>query len=299
MKSNWLGAAVIGLIGPLTIATAFAADLPPAPAYKASAYVAPPSWTGFYIGANGGYGWNGVGASEAPADPATLSPQGGGHLGVDPSASSFNKSGWLAGIQAGYNWQFNPSWLVGVEADFDGADIRGSGSSPVDIANSSPTIAALNASQQVNWFGTVRARLGYLPTSNLLLYATGGLAYGGVHESANVGFTATNVGSGIGIGGFSFACSSPGLTGPGGWPGPTCFAGSQSRTSAGWAAGGGAEYQFSSNATLKLEYLYVNLGSNSFNLTAQGTLGGTPSFLKASFGDAAFNLVRLGVNYHF
>jgi outer membrane immunogenic protein len=169
----------------------------------------------------------------------------------------------------------------------------------VDIANSSPTIAALNASQQVNWFGTVRARLGYLPTSNLLLYATGGLAYGGVHESANVGFTATNVGSGIGIGGFSFACSSPGLTGPGGWPGPTCFAGSQSRTSAGWAAGGGAEYQFSSNATLKLEYLYVNLGSNSFNLTAQGTLGGTPSFLRASFGDAAFNLVRLGVNYRF
>jgi outer membrane immunogenic protein len=91
--------------------------------------------------------------------------------------------------------------------------------------------------------------------------------------------------------GFEYACG--GIYG-----GPTCFAGSHSRTSAGWTVGAGAEYEFARHVTLKFEYLYVNLGSDTFASPAV-VFFNAPSFLKASFGDAAFNLVRMGVNYRF
>jgi outer membrane immunogenic protein len=132
----------------------------------------------------------------------------------------------------------------------------------------------------------------FLPTNNLLLFATGGLAYGKVDEAANVGlspnapvFAVATAGLG-----FGFAC----VLG-----GPNCFPGSQSSTRAGWTAGAGAEYEFMHNLTFKMEYLYVNLGSNDFNLTALNSNGApAPSFLKGSSSDA-FNLVRAAINWRF
>ena len=144
----------------------------------------------------------------------------------------------------------------------------------------------------MQWFGTLRARLGFLPTNTLLLYATGGLAYGKVDESANVGL-APGLSNSTGNFGFTYACG--GIYGS-----STCFAGSNSRTSAGWTAGAGAEYEFIRNLTLKFEYLYVNLGGNTFAIRAVNFAGGsTPSFLNVRLGDTAFNLARVGVNYRF
>lgn len=286
--------AAIAAVSAVTFAQiASAADLP----RKAPSAVPPPpvsSWTGFYVGANVGYGWNNSSATESAADPASGFPIGGFPV-IGTASASFDRQGWAGGLQAGYNWQFDPRWVAGVEADFDWSNIKGSGSVYANLTNF-PNAGVFNASQKVDWFGTVRARLGYLATNDLLVYATGGLAYGKVNQSADFG---VNPGFVVNVffNGFSFACANPAS----GSAGTTCFAGSDSRTSVGWTVGGGAEYRFAQNFSLKLEYLYVNLGSETFNIPAAtlAVSASSPSILKVSFDDTAFNLVRAGLNYRF
>ena len=184
-----------------------------------------------------------------------------------------------------------------MEADFDWSDIKGSSSVSANVIDFPRGI--FNASQKVDWFGTVRARLGYLLTNDLLVYATGGLAYGKVNESAGFGLI-PGANAFASTSGVSFVCSNPpGQFGLG--ESSTCFAGSHSRTSVGWTVGGGVEYRFAQNFSLKLEYLYVDLGSETFNIPAATLFAPatSPSILNVSFDRAAFNLVRAGLNYRF
>lgn len=148
------------------------------------------SWAGPYLGVNVGYGWGSV------------------------SNSGANPSGFSGGIQGGYNWQFGTPWVIGIEADLQasGADDR---------------FASWKFSNP--WYGTVRGRVGYAFTPNLLVYGTGGLAFGELKTE---------------IPGFS-----------------------ESNTSAGWTAGIGAEFMLTKNLSAKAEYLYVDLNSNNFVLT--------------------------------
>lgn len=136
--------AVMAAVGSLA-APAFAADLArPATVAKAPAMVPAPvfSWTGFYIGANAGYGW---GSGTGLADAYGVSPQG-----------------WFGGGQVGVNYQFQNNIVAGLEADVDGGDISGN---------------ALGLSSKLDTFGTVRARLGYA-FGRVLPYVTGGFAWG-------------------------------------------------------------------------------------------------------------------------
>jgi outer membrane immunogenic protein len=270
---------------------AFSADMP---TKAAPAPIAPSvySWTGFYIGINGGYGWRD--SSQVvftPNDPYSValltdSISDGTHV----VAPAHRLRGGFGGGQIGYNWQFSPNWLVGLEADFQGSSIDGSGTT-TSILSAPGLTATTNADQHVRWFGTVRARLGYLPAANWLLYGTGGFAYGRVEESVNI--ITGGAGGGlvlIGIDGFNASC----IGVPGAQP---CFAGSSSRTATGWTAGGGVEYAFWKNLTVKAEYLYVNLGSgDSFTVSAQDP---APSTFTASFGRVDFHTVRAGLNYKF
>ena len=265
------------------VACAFAVAI-----WSAPAAAADPGWTGFYVGVNGGYGWNSTSLSDAPGDANTATVFLG-QPNVASSSASINGRGWLGGFQAGYNWHLNQRWLAGLETDFDWSDIGGNGSAPTAVVfGQNP--ATLNASQKVEWFGTVRARIGYLAAPDLLLFATGGFAYGRVNESASIVLPpgASNSQGNFGTG---YACG--GIYGD-----ATCFAGSASRTSAGWTAGAGGEYRFSPHATLKLEYLYVDLGGNTFALPAAHPGSLNPSIMNAS-SQTAFNLVRLGLNYRF
>ena len=91
-----------------------------------------------------------------------------------------------------------------------------------------------------------QARLGLLPTNALLVYGTGGFAYGHVHDDAGLDINNSFGVPGVVIGGFGFACTTP----------VSCFAGSSSRTATGWTAGGGFEYALSQNVSFKTEYLY-------------------------------------------
>jgi outer membrane immunogenic protein len=284
-------AGVIALAAaPIMAFGAQAADMA-APTYTKAPAMSPPlsNWTGFYIGANGGYGWESTDATESPGDPNTARVFQG-LTNVPPATTSLDKKGGLGGIQLGDNWQLNERVVAGIETDFDWSDVKGNGSAPTTIAFGA-TPATFDASQKIEWFGTLRARLGYLPTDNLLLYATGGLAYGKVDESTDV-VLPPGVSNSTGNFGFGYAC------GPF-YGNTTCFSGAQSRTSAGWTAGGGVEYAFARNVSLKFEYLYVNLGGDVVVSRAVNFSTLMPSVMNASFGDAAFGLARIGLNYRF
>jgi outer membrane immunogenic protein len=274
-----------------TSTSAFAADMavkapPPAPA---PVY----NWTGFYVGANGGYAWNDPTVTFTPNDiNARNFTSGGVFGGTAAPPTSFNTNGGFGGLQAGYNWQFSPKWVAGFETDFDWSDIRGSGISNFSILASPANFAV---SQDVQWFGTIRARLGYLPTDHLLVYATGGFAYGRIEENVSLNARAGANGA---TGTFAFGCVA----------GPNCFLGNSSRTGTGWTAGGGAEYVLWNNLSVKAEYLFVSLGGgDNVNVVAVSPIGGacfaasgcTPSSFGAGFSRTEFHTVRAGLNWKF
>jgi outer membrane immunogenic protein len=279
--------AAIALIGfaPITHAADMAVKaLPPSPPIVA-AY----SWTGFYVGGNVGYGWGtNRSVNYSPNDPASaayFAPAVGGA----PPATSFKDSSVLGGLQLGYNWQFNRNWLVGLETDFDWSGLKGSGSSSGIVGTVYPFSNTVN--EKVDWFGTVRARLGYLPIDNLLTYITGGLAYGRIDHTGNYFINGPAPAVAF-LGGFGFTCLAAG-------PAP-CFSGSSSSTATGWTMGAGFEYALLKNVTLKAEYLYVNLGNHSITQSALLPFGTNAlSSFNANYGNTAFNVVRAGFNYRF
>jgi len=136
---------------------ASAADLSaprPLPAYKAP-IVPVYTWTGFYVGANIGWGWT--------DGDGTLTTALGG-----PGPISGSGDGFLGGIQAGYNWQMG-NWVLGFETDFDGS--AGDGN-----LGGGPAATPLAATAKTPWFGTVRGRIGYA-AGRWLIYGTGGGIY--------------------------------------------------------------------------------------------------------------------------
>ena len=261
---------------------ASAADMP----VKArAAPIAAPNydWSGFYFGANAGGAWGSNSVAYTPNDP--LSAFLFVSAGAPPDAS-FRTSGVIGGLQLGYNWQLSPNWLLGAEADIDWSGVRGSATTG-GIVTAIPF--ANTAEEKIKWFGTVRARLGYLPAPNLLAFVTGGLAYGQVEHTGT--YTTSAPFGGSGPGGISFECS------PAGAP---CFAGSSSTVAGGWTLGGGLEYALSRNWTLRGEYLYISLRGNSVTETAPTPFpGDTPSAFTASFGRTNLNIARAAINYRF
>ena len=292
---------------------AFAADLAPPPDY-----LAPPpvmTWTGFYAGLNAGYTFGGSNsvdvetASQLPTSTliSPVRPDGDRKDGDRKDGReiktqtailatqftdvlSLHNSGFIGGGQVGYNLQFANAWLIGIEADIQGTGARGSASAIgiVPIAGLPPSTAQAQSNISVNnavdYLGTVRGRLGYLVTPTLLIYGDGGFAYGGVHEGVDIASTFPP--SGLGL--------SPGF-------------GSFTNTRPGWTAGGGLEWLFSPNWSVKAEYLYYDLGRVTFGgggltLATSGPAAGFGPAGTTFFTDSTrFNghIVRVGLNYHF
>lgn len=194
---------------------AAAADLPSRYPVKApvNAYY---DWSGFYVGVNAGYG---VGSS---AMTTTFTPAifGGYQLGMGPS-------GWLGGVQFGYNWQAGP-WVLGVEGDLQAAALKDG------ICFDFCGVLTFNVEQKLPWFATVRGRVGYA-AGPVLLYGTAGAAFTTIKTS----LTAID--------------------------GPTVSQ-SFNDARAGWTVGAGIETALSGGWSAKLEYLYMDFGSISHSI---------------------------------
>lgn len=165
------------------------------------------TWTGPYIGINGGAVWH----------RATTDYEVGSFFESVRTTST----GATFGGQIGYNWQVQ-NFVFGLEADGN-------------LADASKTVTSTNTvtyHNKLSWLATVRGRLGVTITPPTLLYVTGGLAVGGIKNTAGGNGLVTLV---------------------------------NDDTKTGWTIGGGIEHMFSPNWTVKLEGLYVDLGKDTIS----------------------------------
>ncbi len=258
--SLFLAAAVAAIAG---MGSASAADM----AVKARPLVVEPAfnWGGWYIGANVGYGW-GDQSVNFSGDPASTQPAI--NRGQVASALAGSPRGPLGGVQAGYNFQ-NGRFVYGIEADIQAANIHSSGTLATALAGNFFPVTT-TADQNLSYIGTVRGRAGFTLTASLLLYGTGGFAYGGARVASSV-------------------MTTPGCPG-------FCGTAANSTVLTGWTAGGGLEYAFNPHWTAKFEDLYYDLGSISqFYVDPRFPLGASVATNTAFRG----NIVRVGVNYKF
>ena len=242
----------LGLLTTTALATCGAEALAGNPAvnppYQAPAPVFDP-WRGWYARGNVGGSW---GRSDFGIS---------GFATSIAASDSVSPDGVIGGGQLGFNWQLDPIWLIGAEADIQGSGEKASGMrfDTVDFEG-----VTTNHETKIEWFGTVRGRLGYVFDRRILLYATGGLAYGRVSIS---GASSTVVG------------------------GTTAFSNADVNT--GWTAGGGVEsVAWDPRWTWKVEYLYLDLGT----LDAAVISGIITTHATTKFTD---HVVRAGLNFHF
>ncbi|MCJ2043033.1 porin family protein [Methylobacterium sp. J-078] len=279
-------------------AAASAADLPRRAAPPVFVPVPVFTWTGFYAGFNAGYGFD---ASNDTGGPAvivaarpiyTASPVaiGGVPVGAGAFGGRNSNEGFVGGGQIGYNYQFTPGSgvVVGIEADAQYVDFGRSRNTYTPIVGTlNPDLVAVNPNglSGLDYFGTVRGRLGYA-FDRVLFYGTGGFAYGGG-------------------GGSDFGLPNS----------------SRNDFRTGWTAGGGIEYALptdsflnffkSSAVTLKVEGLYVNLDRDNANngVFAYSNSTGQTYRINTNYATATsgytnrrsdeFVVVRAGVNYKF
>jgi outer membrane immunogenic protein len=281
---------------------------------------------GFYAGVNAGYG---IGTStSAPTVSIPLRdgfatsfnniPPGlnlqtpvifGGASIANTGNANVIQNGIVGGGQIGYNYLLKDQFVVGVEADFQGSGMQGSGkyfgaanqlgvvTQPLSQSSSliiaSNTAAGMNtASAGLDWIGTARGRFGMLVSNNILIFGTSGFSYGSLFANTfqyqkSSGYVA-NLPSGS-----TFPMILPVLSGIGDYSG----------TRVGWTAGGGAEWMFAPNWSIKSEAIYYNLGSaniisrpaatdNFSSLTDNINYNST----KVSYDGI---IARFGLNYHF
>lgn len=276
-------AASLAMFTALT-AAASAADLPrraaPPPVFTPVPVF---TWTGFYVGVNAGYAWS----DRQNINSYEINNSGAGFVIAALGAANVRseQDGFTAGGQAGYNYQFTPGSgiVVGIETDIAYTDLNRGRSLTATPFGPGVDFTLINTNRQsLDFLGTVRGRIGYA-FDRVLVYGTGGLAYGNVQYDTATSFR---------TGGVS-----------------TVFAaGRYDDFQTGFAYGGGIEYALptesflnffhSSAVTVKAEYLHYDLGRR--NVQVIDIPAATPVFVNSvSQFRTEGNLVRAGLNYKF
>jgi outer membrane immunogenic protein len=235
--------------------SAFAADLPARTYTKAAPIAVAPSWTGFYIFGGGGGGiWD---ANTGVTQNAT----GGCVLCANNKQGG---DGWFGTVGAGYDWQVNSSWIIGILADGQFGSLKGSVSDGLLVGN-----------EKLRDTWAAGARVGYLVAPNVLSYVNAG--YTGSNWSGTTLLNPVTVTpSGFHTGGF---------------------------TGEGWFIGGGVENNlniFGITAPgwfMKTEYRAAYYGNKSLNTLADGT--NLPVGLSVNFNDALVQTVSTSLVYRF
>jgi outer membrane immunogenic protein len=228
-------------------------------------------WNGPYVGATLGYSF---GNGQTTTTTGTTA-----FLGLTPTIAPLtltnNARGIIGGGTVGYNVQ-NDTLVYGVEADLSYFNkTRKSSFSGAPIPGLAPLGLTTSAEQKLRWLGTARGRVGFVASEQLLLFATGGLAFGGVKTTTAV-----------------VANGAPAVA----------WAGSSSKTKVGWTLGAGAEYAFTENVSFKGEYLYYKLGSVDTSATGNATVRGIAALNGIDYlsrSKTQGSVVRVGVNFKF
>jgi outer membrane immunogenic protein len=312
MKKLLTAIAALGLVG----TPAFAADMavkapPPAPE---PVY----SWTGFYAGVNAGWSWGNDNTTvnfPGPTINSILlsSPNTGSGGESCPLGCTLRQlpigyqetthpNGAIGGGQIGYNWQTTSNWIFGVEADFQASGENASGNAhqseqflgtfepPGGLFVQGKASDSISQNDSLLWFGTVRGRVGYAIWPTVMLYGTGGLAYGRLNESVSASFNASCTTNDVSCAVTLGFLNGPKLTTP-----ISLNQGFEAAvTKTGWTVGGGIEGAVpDTHFTWKVEYLYMDLGTENytFNNPLLGTI-----LVSSHFTD---NILRVGLNYQF
>lgn len=238
-------------------------------AVPASPKPAPPpgtySWTGGYVGGHFGYGWGRTGTTFSPL------PSAAAFINMAPTTLKANPSGVAGGGQVGFNWQ-SGIWVIGAEFDIEVNNAKGTKTvTPITQNNGTPFPGAgfQTTTQEITWGGNLRPRLGITPANRVLLYITSGLAFGHINDSANVDFRPF---------------------------GTTQYPASLSKMKTGYTAGGGGEFSINNQWSVRGEYLFVDLGSETITASATPAL---PPFQVNYLFTHRQHTVNFGVNFHF
>ena len=208
-----------------------------------------------------GYGWSHTHTTNVNGN--TAYPAGTESMG--------NQDGVLGGLQLGYNYQFAPNWLVGIEGDFSWAGIKGDTSEPSVVAGFTTTRLD-SVHTKVDWTATATGRFGYT-MNDWLLYAKGGAAW------ARKEISSMTVNPALGN---LLLTSSP-----------------NDVTRFGWTVGGGIEWAFLKNWSAKVEYDYLDFGSKNEDHIPTYFNGATGLAVLTRNVDWHIHEVKFGVNYHF
>jgi len=250
------GAACVALLAN----SANAADLPlKAPAHEAPPPAAPYDWTGVYIGGHGGYAWT----------AKTWSDTFGNQL------ADYTANDWIYGGQVGFNWQ-RGAWVFGAEAQASWGEIRKGvlwtdpDVDPWTDPDTSPVVGGRVTTKRigttVDRFGTIAGRLGYA-FDRVLVFAKAGGAWAHDVYRAFDADTASE----------------------------TLIA-SASGTRWGWVVGGGVEYAIIGNWSTKIEFDYLDFGSE--RITLLSIPGVSPATRDVDVRQS-IALVKVGINYRF
>ena len=235
MKSTILTAAVCLMC----ISGARAADMP----LKAAPAAPPPTWTGFYIGINGGGAWGTVNPHAVDVGPDSFFAGANVPAVVAGASQSFNTSGALAGGQIGYLFQSGTA-IFGVEASFDWTNLRGSASNgPTVYPVTPPSTFSWNLNAKADWVAMLTGRLG-IDMGSWYPYITGGAAV------TDLKYNTTYIDTFY----------------------PSVSVNNFSKTSLGWVLGAGAEARFWEHWMVRAEYLHMEFD----NLSGLGTIACTP-----------------------
>ena len=296
MKKVLLGGVALITLG--FVGAAVAADMP----LKAPPPVVVNTWTGFYIGVDFG-GING--SHEGETFNQGVGVGAAGATVFDPvNLNSTNHWGAMGGVYAGYNWAVTPSWVVGVEGDWNKTNLGTTNSSILTLGGvpvpagclpgtgtPAGTVFTSNCSgvlmsDNLSWIATVRGRLGYTYGS-MMLYGTAGGAYMNQELSGQV----------INCTLATAACTGTNL----GTNRAASIATSLNSTSTGWVAGGGIELMATANWLVRVEYLHYAFGTGTTHSAActQGLAGAFSGPGNFNWGSATYDSVRAGLAYKF